>query len=300
MDPFLQDEPLEYAERYFFTPDATERSNAVWTLRLGRNVAKRDYYSGPRTTTYYSLHFVLEGAGTFVHDGRSYSLGRDDLFCLFPNRTSEYYTSEEQPLQLAWIAFDGRKAAHILEQFGIRPESPYRAGCVRPELRKRMDDFFALVRSEGQDLSGFAKLGMLYLVFDALTAPAAKRTSDNGQPADGWLQKGVDYLDMHYAEGITVQQAASYVGVDRAHFSRKFRSVYGLSPIRYLQQLKIEAAKRMLTETPFTLAEIALSVGYADLFSFSKAFKKLTGLPPNLYRSSAEQEAAGPAAGTRK
>lgn len=284
VDLWMQDEPLEYVERYFFTPDAIERSNAVWPIRLGRNVSKPDYHVGPRMTTYYSLHFVLEGAGTFVSGSQAYSLGRNDLFCLFPNRSHEYYTSKKQPLQLAWIAFDGRKAQQILEQCGISPDIPYLAGGIRPEARKLIGDFFASVRASGQEMTGFAKLGILYNLFDAVAVPAAKLAQENDGPANGWLQKGLDYLDMHYAEGITIRKAASYAGVDRAHFSRKFHSVYGLSPVRYLQRLKIDAAKRMLTETSFTPAEIALSVGYADLFSFSKAFKKCTGMTPNMFR----------------
>ncbi|MMZ71168.1 HTH-type transcriptional activator Btr [compost metagenome] len=54
--------------------------------------------------------------------------------------------------------------------------------------------------------------------------------------------------------------------------------------MQYIQQLKMNQAKRLLVQTPLTLTEVAHSVGYPDLFSFSKAFKKQVGQPPNRYR----------------
>ncbi|TNJ61593.1 AraC family transcriptional regulator [Paenibacillus hemerocallicola] len=277
---------MEYVERYFFTPSVIEKSNAVWPIRLGQNVAKPHYHVGPRTTPYYSLHFVLEGAGTFIQDSKSYGLSQNDMFCLFPNRSHEYFTSVSQPLKMAWIAFDGKKALPILERLNIRPAAPYAPNAVRPGVRELLTRFFGLVQANGHNASDFAKLGILFQLFESLADPAAKTESSAGGPSVSWLAKGVDYLEMHYAEGITIEKVASFVGVDRAHFSRTFQSAYGTSPSKYLQSLKMSAARKMLGQTSCTLTEIALSVGYPDLFSFSRAFKKLNGISPGEFRKS--------------
>ncbi|GAA3401502.1 AraC family transcriptional regulator [Paenibacillus hodogayensis] len=286
----MQDEPMEYAERYFFTPTVLDKSNAVWPIRLGRNAAKPHYRIGPRTTTYYSLHFVLEGTGTFVQDNKSYALSPNDLFCLFPNRSHEYFTSAKHPLQMAWIAFDGKKALSILERLRISPASPYSQNAIRPEVRELLDVFFGLIQSRGRKASDLAKLSVLYNVFEALSHPDAGLENEPGEHSGSWLQKGADYLEMHYAEGITIEKVASFVGVDRAYFSRRFNAAYGTSPIKYLQSLKMKAALKMLEDTTCTLTEIALSVGYPDLFSFSKAFKKHFDRSPGEFRRSVHGE----------
>lgn len=283
----MQEEPLEFAERYFFTPTAFEKAGAVWPIRLGRNVAKPHYHIGPRTTTYYSLHFVLEGSGTYVQDGKSYALRRNDLFCLFPNRSHEYFAADDDPLQMAWIAFDGKKALSILERLGIVPAVPFLRDAIRPEVRQLLDVFFARIRAKGRDVSDLAKLSAFFNVFEALPNRGAEREKGTGKSSGSWLQKGVDYLEMHYAEGITIEQAASFVGVDSAYFSRKFNAAYGTSPIKYLQNVKMKAARNMLAETSYSLTEIALSVGYPDLFSFSKAFKKHFAVSPSEFRRAA-------------
>lgn len=282
----MQDEPMEYVERYFFTPTAVEKSNAVWPIRLGQNEAKPHYHVGPRTTPYYSLHFVLDGEGAFTQDNKSYALQTNDLFCLFPGRPHEYFTSPRQPLKMAWIAFDGKKALPVLERLGIRPAVPYASNVIRAEARERLDDFFRLIRACGQRASDFAKLAVLFNVFAALADANGDAEKERGERSEHWLQKGVDYLEMHYAEGITIEKVASFVGVDRAHFSRRFRLAHGTSPIKYLQGVKMQAARDMLGESAYTLTEIALSVGYPDLFSFSKAFKKHFDMSPGEFRRS--------------
>lgn len=281
----MQDEPMEYAERYFFTPTAVETSSAIWAIRLGQTATKPNYHIGPRTTPYYSLHFVLEGAGTFIQDNQMYMLSQNDLFCLFPNKSHEYFTSKELLLKMAWIAFDGQKSLPILERLGIRPATPYVPNAIRPGIRVLLDRFFSLIRSRGEDVSDFAKISALYSVLEALTSREAKKEPKPADHAADWLQKGVQYMEMHYAEGITIEKIASFVGIDRAYFSRRFHSVYGTSPIAYLQQLKMKAATNMLERTDCTLTEIALSVGYPDLFSFSKSFKKKFDMSPSEYRS---------------
>ncbi|MDF2723596.1 MAG: AraC family transcriptional regulator [Paenibacillus sp.] len=283
----MLDEPIEYAERYFFTPTAIEMSSAIWPIRLGQTIAKPNYHVGPRTTSYYSLHFVLDGTGTFIQDNKLYPLRPNDLFCLFPHRPHEYFTSSQQPLKMAWIAFHGKKAVPILERVGIHAGSPHLAGSIRPEIRELLDRFFLLIRSHGEQASDLAKMSVLFGVFEALAnMDGGSRERTAGHANEDWLKKGADYMEIHYAEGISVEKVASFVGVDRAYFSRKFHAVYGISPIVYLQNLKMKAARDMLEQTEESLTQIALSVGYPDLFSFSKAFKKNFAVSPSEFRRS--------------
>ncbi|CAG7608250.1 HTH-type transcriptional activator RhaS [Paenibacillus solanacearum] len=280
----MQEESIEYAERHFFTPTSIEKSGPIWPVRLGRNTAKPNYHTGPRVTSYYSLHFIMQGEGTYVQSNERYTLGQGDAFCLFPNVAHEYYTSKENLLQMAWIAFDGKRAAHLLDRIGLTSASPYRSSVLRPEVTLLLEAFFDLVNDPEHAHSDLGRLGMLYRLFDSLSLAGGRQFGTGHEPAVTWLQKGLDYLETHYTEDITIEEAASFVGVDRGYFSKKFQEAYGLPPVKYLQKLKLDKAKHMLEQTDYKLTEIALSVGYPDLFSFSKAFKKHYGMSPNAYR----------------
>jgi transcriptional regulator GlxA family with amidase domain len=81
-----------------------------------------------------------------------------------------------------------------------------------------------------------------------------------------------------------VEQIADYVHITRTHFTRRFHQEFGIPPAKYLQQLKIKEAKRLLEHTSHNLSIIAQSIGYLYTFTFSKMFKKIAGIPPRDYR----------------
>lgn len=83
----------------------------------------------------------------------------------------------------------------------------------------------------------------------------------------------------------------------RNHCTKQFRRTYGMTPNEFLQELKMREAQTLLTQTAHTLSEIAQSLGYPDLFAFSKAFKKRLGTAPTQYRLQAKHQRAREAEG---
>lgn len=279
----MKEDHHEFLDIIFFTPSEFEKSGGAWPIRIGRNMAKTNYHIGPRTTPFHYLLFVLEGEGTFIQNGQRHALRPRDAFCLFPHVTHEYWTHPEEPLQKIFIAFDGKLATELLARIGLTPDSPHRSGVLTPETANGMRAFMEEVREPKGGSSDLGRLTRFLGLFDRISrSPAARELQpDVSIP---WLQKGKEYMDIHFAGGITVEGVSAHAGVDRTHFAKQFRKAYGLSPVQYIQQLKMNQAKRLLVQTPLTLTEVAHSVGYPDLFSFSKAFKKQVGQPPNRYR----------------
>ncbi|MFC4775819.1 AraC family transcriptional regulator [Paenibacillus sp. GCM10023252] len=273
----------ELLEIHYFTPSAIEKSGPAWPIRLGATIAKPNYHMGPGTSPYYYLVLVLEGEGMFLQGGRNYPLKPGDLFGLFPKVTHEYYTVPNLPLRKVFLTLDGKHALGLMEKVGLSPQHPYEAGRVTKEAVETMERFFEHVSGSGHDHTDLSRLGFLYQLFAALT-----RGDDTGlerdSPAAEWLEKGKDYLDLHYADGISIEGTARFVGIDRAHFTKEFNKTYGISPMRYLQRLRMDEAIALLASTDYKLAEIAYSVGFGDLPTFSKAFKKHTGKTPSHYR----------------
>lgn len=279
----MREDHHEYLEIYFFTPSEFEKSGSAWPIRLGHNIAKPNYHIGPRTTPYYYLIFVLDGQGTFIQNNQTYRLGKNDVFCLFPQVTHEYFTDADDPLRKIFVAFDGKQALHLLERAGLRPHSPHISGMSTGKAIEQMREFIRLVSGPEHSHSDMARLIQFLRVFDELAGRVPPAAAGDSRPVS-WVQKGLEYMQIHYAEGITVERVSEYVGVERTHFTKQFTKTFGITPIRYIQQLKMEEAKLLLAQTAYTLTEIAQSVGYPDLFSFSKAFKKFTGVSPKLYR----------------
>jgi len=82
----------------------------------------------------------------------------------------------------------------------------------------------------------------------------------------------------------SIEEAIADIPASRRNFVRRFKQATGLTPIRYLQKTKIEAAKRLLENTEKGLFEIMLSAGYNDMKNFRQLFKENTGMTPKAYR----------------
>ena len=274
---------FDIVEDHYFTATELEKSSAIWPVRLGMDISKTSCHVGPKAVPYFYFIFVLEGQAEFIYQHKRYRVQKSDLFCFFPHHAHEYYTDRENPLQKVWITFEGPKSLALLERIGIKPSSPFMANAVSKEILELISNLFSIVHDSNKQGSDLARLITLHQIFEELS----RNTSDMLRSlagSDYWLQQGKDYIDMHYCDRFTIEQIAEHVGVDRAHFSRKFHSTFLVSPAKYLQNLKIDEAKRLLEQTTYNLSIIAQSIGYTDLSTFSKAFKKTAGIPPREYR----------------
>lgn len=82
----------------------------------------------------------------------------------------------------------------------------------------------------------------------------------------------------------TVASLASEAGVSRALFARRFTETMGMAPLAYLTEWRMAEAEELLDDPDRTVESVARSVGYADAFGFSAAFKRHTGLSPTAFR----------------
>lgn len=95
--------------------------------------------------------------------------------------------------------------------------------------------------------------------------------------AQEWLRTG-------YAVAATVTEMVERSGLPERTFKRRFAKATGYSPIAYVQRVRVEEAKRRLERTSEPVDAISYAVGYEDPASFRRLFKRVTGVPPGVYR----------------
>ncbi len=83
----------------------------------------------------------------------------------------------------------------------------------------------------------------------------------------------------------SIEEAIADIPASRRNLVRRFKQATGITPIRYLQKTKIEAAKKLLENTEKGLFEIMLAAGYNDMKNFRQLFKENTGMTPKAYRN---------------
>lgn len=92
------------------------------------------------------------------------------------------------------------------------------------------------------------------------------------------------FIEQHYQDKISIQQLSQDLNIGRRNFDRRFIKTTGLTPLDYLQRVKIEAAKKMFETTRKTVNEIMYEVGYNDAKAFREVFSRVTGLSPLDYK----------------
>ncbi len=94
----------------------------------------------------------------------------------------------------------------------------------------------------------------------------------------------VQYIHTNYASEISLDSLADIACVSKTYLAHLFRTRLGISPLRFLHQVRIEAAKRLLGTSQLPVREVAAQVGFSDPLYFSRAFRQATGLSPRAYR----------------
>jgi AraC-like DNA-binding protein len=106
------------------------------------------------------------------------------------------------------------------------------------------------------------------------------------------------YMRDHYHSPISNQQLARLAHMSVRSFERKFRGSFHLTPQKYLRKLQMRMAGRALVYSDQSLAEVALSCGFADQSHFSREFRRHFGRTPRAYREHYAQRAGDAAPGT--
>ena len=94
-----------------------------------------------------------------------------------------------------------------------------------------------------------------------------------------------NYIHMNYFRKIRVDELCSFVKIEHSYLYRLFISELGQSPMDYILEYKLKHAEKLLRSTEYSIADIALAIGYDDSFAFSKMFSKKYGISPLKYRN---------------
>ena len=100
----------------------------------------------------------------------------------------------------------------------------------------------------------------------------------------GLMKKITLYINDHYAEDLSVSQLAKLIGTSTSKFTRAFIRTLNITPGKYINNIRLTAARQMLETTDKTLVEIAQETGFYDLSHFTRAFKRERKTPPGQYR----------------
>lgn len=94
------------------------------------------------------------------------------------------------------------------------------------------------------------------------------------------VRPALEYIRDHYAMPMKIAQIASVCHMSESHFRRLFEENIGMTPVEYLNQVRVKKACDMIKKTGYSMEEIAVKVGFTTTSTFNRNFKRITGSSP--------------------
>lgn len=237
--------------------------------QCGREQCAPSHHYGPAVRDCYLLHYVVSGKGSFSANGSTYALRAGDTFVIRPYELTFYEADKAQPWEYIWIGFEANVSLpKALEKDVFR-------------LPHAHSLFEAMIETSRMPSGREAALcGFIWQLLARLYEQEGTPKADSARA----VEIAVSCLKAEYAQGISVTQLAQRLHLDRSYFSTMFRKKNGLSPQQYLTRVRLEKAAELMVQHGYAPGEAAASVGYPDIFSFSKMFKRHYGCAPSAYK----------------
>ncbi|NGU52959.1 AraC family transcriptional regulator [Clostridium perfringens] len=231
------------------------------------------------------IHYVTKGYGTFKFNGKVYNLKQGDIFILLKGMQVEYVASIDDPWEYYWIGFSGSNANEYLNRTSITNSCV--ANCKEnskiPQIILNMCEISKTYNpSKSDDILLLKELySLLYTLIEEFPKPFEYKDKE----LHTYIQDALNFINSNYMHSITVQEIADYVNLSRSYLYKMFIKNLGISPQRYLINLRMYKATLLLKGTKLPIGEVASSVGYSDSLLFSKTFSKHFSMSPLNYRN---------------
>lgn len=231
------------------------------------------------------IHYVTKGYGTFKFNGKVFNLKQGDIFILLKGMQVEYVASIDDPWEYYWIGFSGSNANEYLNRTSITNSCV--ANCKEnskiPQIILNMCEISKTYNPSRSD--DILLLKELYSLLYALIEEFPKPFEYKDKELHTYIQDALNFINSNYMHSITVQEIADYVNLSRSYLYKMFIKNLGISPQRYLINLRMYKATLLLKSTKLPIGEVANSVGYSDSLLFSKTFSKHFSMSPLNYRN---------------
>ncbi|MBE6881156.1 MAG: AraC family transcriptional regulator [Ruminococcaceae bacterium] len=245
------------------------------------------------------LVIVLQGKAVHKVEDEKFDIGKGDVFVVGSEVAHGYDDAENfkicnimfDPKMLT--AYDIKKYPGFHSLFVIEPHFIKTQG-YQNKLKLGIKEFSALeklidtaIKEYETEEPGKKTLVLSYflqMVVELSRQYTKTETHLSNDKIDG-IAYAAAHMEGHYTEDVSMDDLLSLSHYSQRHFIRLFSEAYGVTPHRYLLQLRIKHACALLTETSLSMAEISARCGFNDPNYFARIFKKYISVSPNSYRN---------------
>lgn len=248
-------------------------------IQCGEQECDQGHFFGPYIRDHHLFHYVCEGCGIYIINGKEYKIEKGGMFYIPPLVKTFYQADNENPWHYKWIGLSGILVSNHLSR-SVLSDKNHVIQCD-DDIKDIID---AILQEADPDNETNLRIPAYILLF--LNEILKKGVYEPGQKTTQqiYCEKAVEYIEKYIYKKVTVNDLAEYIGIDRSYLANCFKKMLGVSPKEYIVDAKVKKAIEYLLTSPNSISDIANSVGYEDLYLFSNLFRSKTGMSPRNYR----------------
>jgi len=229
------------------------------------------------------LIYCVEGKGHAATAGWRGDIGPGEVLLLPQGVTHRYEADGAEPWSIYWVHFQGTSTAVFNQYLGDREGAPPVAEAgISPQLIAHFRGLMTVHRT-GYSTRAFINAAnqlrhlLTHIALDIRRA--GTQDSFDLEAIQGLMLESI-------GQPLNLDTLAAAANLSKYHFSKKYKSLTGYSPIKHFLNMKMEHACHLLDASPLNVKGVARALGYDDPLYFSRQFSKTVGLSPRAYRRS--------------
>jgi len=260
----------------------------ITVYQFGKHECDPFYSVGPYVRNQYLFHYVFSGKGTLTLEDSGKETIKQEVkagqgFMISPNCVASYAADGIQPWKYYWVEFGGLKAKEVVREAGLVEGQQIYMSKDKNEQNKMIKALQYM--ADNGDAPPFELIGHCYLFLSSLVASSKNRKKRVPCSAQNfYVQEILTFIENNYHEDIRVDDLAAVCNLDRSYVGKIFKTRMGASLRDFLINYRMQKACELMKDTTHNIGEISAMVGYPNMFSFSRAFKSVSGQSPRQWR----------------
>ncbi len=240
-----------------------------YVISYGIEENSNDAHWGKGRRNVYIIHYVLSGEG--YYNGVKIKEGQG--FFIKKGKMHEYASSEEKPWKYFWISINGENALDICKKY----ISFNKQGVFDYHFKSELNHFVKGFFNKYKTVTTAKALGVFWLLM-------SYHEKEEKVKGNEYIIEAKKYMEQNYYRSVSVCEVADMLHISDRYLYNLFVRHEGVSPKKYLNELRLNRACELLKNQNMSVTEVATSVGFDDVLTFSRFFKKNMLLSPTEYR----------------
>ncbi|MCO8122463.1 AraC family transcriptional regulator [Stieleria sp. TO1_6] len=283
--PAFVSHQVSEAQRFFLNlnPDSNSRLEVVCG---GVERMRPDYVVEREDFPFFALELVAEGRGTLIIHGQQHALSAGSVFAYGPGTVHLIRNNADDPMRKYYLDFVGTCGSKLLRESGlINAAGDYQPLSVGA-LHQLTDLFDMMMRESVEDGA------VVHSICEALAEVTLLKIKQLALPPQSDLpqsyatyQRIRRHIEQHYLQLHSIAEVAEQCDVTAVYLSRLFNRFGDCGAYQFLLRRKMNDAAGLLMNEGLLVKDVAKRLKFADAFQFSRAFKRVYGIPPKQLRS---------------